>query len=367
MSTLKAQINRDDLLEALKGLKPFSPSRKSILPILKHVCVTAAGDHLELFATDLDIGMSVQVPGTIEAEGATTLNARDLLAIVAKLPKRETIRLSSYDNRAFITCDRTQFHLWTLPLEEFPPKLDGKPEASFEIPSDLLAAAIRHALPYPARDSKSIISGLMLQIRDRQLTVAATDGYRLATWTAAVDAEGSLRVTVPRGFMKELARHLGKAETVQVELKDPHATFTLGSMSMVTRLVDGQYPAYESIIPKLYAHVAIVDRAELKAAIARLMVITSKDYAYLIAIAMGNGEITLTAKSRDKGEASTSISVEGGQMDLTFEANAAYLLQALTTMKSEKVRLLANSRHAMFMLVDPDDSRPQYLQMPIRS
>lgn len=367
---LNFTCTRDEFLKGIQAVNRVVASRGP-LPILSNVLLSAAGDKLQITATDLEVGIEAKVSAQIESPGSVTLAARQLSEIINKLPNSEiAIKLGDDGARATVQCQRSRFVLPVLPAEEFP-KL---PTANLETaPVSLLASqllkGIRQTSFAAAKDDKSVISGIYLHLFDGQLEIVATDGYRLAWSRWAMDTVGELKAIVPAKAMGELARLLPASgqEPVRVGLTSNTVGFLFEEKYLTSRLIDGQFPQYGQIVPKNFTNQVLVDRGSLLAAVERVSIMASEREAKVLKMRVYKDEIQLSANAADLGESDEQLPAEyqGEAMQISFNAN--YLADALKVLDGETVQIQLNGPLAPALLSAVDDPHYSYLLMPIRS
>ena len=229
---------------------------RSTLPILANILLQTEKNELTLTATDLDVGIQCRFPLTEPGEGgAVTLPARKLATIVRELPD-ETINFEAKKNHiATLHCGPSSFRIPGLPPEDFPVLPPLEPTEGVTLPQGALKALITQTIyAMSVEETRFILNGALLIAEKNTLTMVATDGRRLATAHAAVTSgtKQPLRVVIPAKTIRELGRLLQGDEPEDVviaPLKDNQLTFRFGAVTMATRLLEGQFPEYEKVIP----------------------------------------------------------------------------------------------------------------------
>lgn len=371
--------------EALaKGIQAVARavSSRGPLPILTHVKLVADPDAvreggedgargaLVLTATDLEIGLEAKVPAEVREAGALALQAKTLGEIVAKLPNADVELVQAGDApEVTIRCQRSKFTLRGLSAAEFPELPEPGDDATpVSLDAAELARGIKQTLYAAAGEDKAVISGLLTELADGSLELAATDGFRLAWRRASVEGvAGKLSVVVPKRAMDELARQLATAGSPRVDIRTAHnqIAFQLGDRYMTTRLVDGTYPNYRQIIPQTFEREAVLDRQSLLAAVERVSIMTFDREAHTIKLEFGAGELKLSAGSSELGDSDEVIAIEYGGEPLAISFNANFLADALKNVDAETVRVGMNGPLTP-ALVRPLDSDDQIcLLMPV--
>jgi DNA polymerase-3 subunit beta len=344
-------------------------SARGPLPILTHIKLEALGSQLRLTATDLEVGIEATIPASISEEGSIALTAKTFAEIVSKFPNAD-IEMSTNGNPQEVTlrCQRSKFTLRGLPAAEFPELPKPAVGDPVSLKADELLKGIRQTLFACGGEDKAVISGLFVSLKEGNLELVATDGYRLAWRQAKVSNEASeLAVVVPKRAMDELARQLGALGEgeVQVSVSNNQIGFLLGDRYMTSRLVDGQFPPYRQIIPTTFASEAVVDRASLLAAVERVSIMAFEREADIVKLEFAGGDLTLSAGNSELGDSNEVLNVEYGGEPLTISFNAAFLVDALKNMEADSVRVSMNTPLSPVLLRPLEDERHICLVMPL--
>lgn len=344
-------------------------SARGPLPILTHIKLATNGNGLKLTATDLEVGLEAVIPADIRQEGSVALTAKTLAEIIAKLPNSD-IELSTAENAQEVTlkCLRSKFTLRGLPAVEFPELPQTTGNATVTLKADDLLKGIKQTAFAAGGEDKAVISGLFLQVKDGEMEIVATDGYRLA-WRKAkvVTSDASLAVVVPKRAMDELARQLsgGGAEEVQIAVSNNQIALSFDDRYMTSRLVDGQYPPYRQIIPTTFACEAVLDRASLLGAVERVSIMAFDREAHIIKLEFSMEELKLSAGNTELGDSSEVVGVEYGGEPMAISFNADYLAAALKNMEAETIRLGINTPLSPVIIRPVEDDSHTCLIMPV--
>lgn len=324
------QVPRDPFLRALQLLQNIVEPRQT-LPILANVLIEARDGLLRLAATDLEVGARVAVPATVSHPGSITLPARKLVELVRELPSKP-VAVSLRDNGwVDLQCEKGKFRLVGLPAEEYPAVDLALAEGSLGVDGGLLRTLVgRTSYAMSVDESRPFLNGLYLVARNRELRLVATDGHRLALARTAVQTDGEMAGIVPRKAVQELTRVLGNAERVDLSIGESKFFVRTEGFELVSKLVEGQFPNYEQVIPKSSPVQVVVEREPLLAAIRRVAVIAD-DRTRPVRLTLAEGEVRLSAQSQELGEAEEALPASG-RGDVTIGFNARYLVDALGPM-----------------------------------
>jgi DNA polymerase-3 subunit beta len=326
------QVAREPLLRALQLLQNIVEPRQT-LPILANVLIEARDTGLRLAATDLEVGARVAVPGSVTRPGAITLAARKLVELVRELPP-QPVAVSLLDNGGVeLKCGSARFKLVGLPAEEYPPlDVDGH-GGSLSVEAGLLRTMVgRTSYAMSQDESRPFLNGIYLTARKHELRLVATDGHRLALARSAVDSDVEMAGIVPRKAVQELTRVLGGAERVELAVGESKFFVRTEGFELVSKLVEGQFPNYEQVIPKSSPLRLLVEREPLLAAIRRVAVVAD-DRTRPVRLTASAGQLRLSAQSQELGEAEETLPAEFAGDEMTIGFNARYVLDALGPME----------------------------------
>ena len=361
-----------DLLQELTLIQGVV-ERKTTIPILANVLVHAEGGELRIAATDLEIGLkSVCVSKTI-VPGAVTLPAKRLYEIVRALPDKEIKFKRGEANWVSVTCGSSRFRIAGLPQDDFPALAEPKATVG-KIPASVLAKLItRTIFSISTEDSKYTLSGALLVLKPGAITMVATDGHRLAhveKTESLEDVSEEIKVLVPRKAMSELVRMISEsvdAEPIGFSRDDNHLFFDMGKRLLISRMLTGQFPNYEAVLPRSNDRVITVNREEIAAAIKRVAIL-SDERSRTVKLSLTNGSLEITASNSDLGEAHETVEVEYDKDDFQVGFNFQYLLDFLTTADEPDVsfEFKDSESAALLRAQPPSDYNYRYVVMPMR-
>lgn len=337
---MKIRCAQEDLSRAMAAVGRATSSRTT-MPVLANVLLETTADGLRVLATDLELGIRVQVPAQVERGGRVTLPARLLGEIVSNLPPSPVeLRVEEGSSVAEITCGRSSFELVGLPASDFPRMPDGDVERACLVPAPLLRAMIRSTLfAASTDDTRPFLTGVYVTGEGDELRLVATDGGRLALRRAAVKVHRPLSAIVPGKTMQELVRLSAAVEgEVDVGLVDNQMVFSAGDLRVFSRLVGGQFPNYQQVIPREFKQRVRVGTERLYGALRRVA-ITARDSATVVKLEARDGVLRLSSSTPEVGRAWEELEVEasGEAMEVAF--NARYLLDALAVVETDEVSL----------------------------
>jgi DNA polymerase III subunit beta len=365
-------VRKFDLLQELTLIQGVV-ERKTTIPILANVLVHAEGGELHIAATDLEIGLKSVCPAKTTVPGTITLPAKRLYEIVRALPDKEIKFKRGEANWVAVTCGSSRFRIAGLPREDFPALPEAKATIA-KIPSEFLAKLItRTIFAISTEDSKYTLSGALLLVKPGSITMVATDGHRLAHVEKPCEMEEvteEIKVLIPKKAMSELVRMISEsadAERIGFSRDDNHLFFDMGKRLLISRMLTGQFPNYEAVLPRNNDRTIVVGRDEIAAAVKRVAIL-SDERSRTIKVALGSGSLEVTASHSDLGEAHETLEVDYNKEDLQVGFNFQYLLDFLTTADEPEVSLeFKDSESAAQLRTLPaTDYNYRYVVMPMR-
>ena len=359
------------LAEALDQVQE-AVEKKSTIPILSHVLVEACTTGLRLAATDLEVGIRTFCPAQVKAPSSVAVPARRLLEIVRSLPEVE-VRVRALENHWLqVSACRSIFKLAALAKDTFP-ALPDVPKALAEVPAGVLAGLIdRTAFAISIQESRYTLNGALLLLKPGSVEMVATDGHRLPV--AARDAEivglkSDERLLVPKRAVVGLRRmaNAQQADTfIHIAKDDSHLFFTAGDSILITRIISGQFPNYEAVLPKSNTITATLDAAALRESLRRVALLASEQ-THAVCLALESGRLTLSTSGGDAGEASESLDVAYSGEPLRVGFNASFLLDMLGVVKNGDVEIALKDPESAVEFRPTDQTyRYRYVAMPMR-
>jgi DNA polymerase-3 subunit beta len=366
---MQITVHKNDLVKEL-ALVQGIVERKNSIPILSNVLAEARGKEIHISATDLDVSLRTACPAEVASEGSITLGAKKLYEIARSLPDSDVRLKVLPDAWATIECERVNFKMAGLPREDFPALPEGKATGGVEIPGDLLRDLItRTAFAITAEDARYYLAGALLLLEPEAVSMVATDGHRLsyARRTANLKLSEPQRVLIPRKAIHELSRLLEGEEKVVFQQAENHLVFRVGGRLLASKMIEGQFPAFEKVIGLSGDKVVALDRERLGTAIRRVSLLSS-ERSRAVRLSLGPGKLDLAASSPDLGEARESLSAEykGDPVEIGF--NAQYLLDFLGVAGTTAVSLELKDADSQGMLRPSagGDTDYRYVVMPMR-
>ncbi|HTE74556.1 MAG TPA: DNA polymerase III subunit beta [Actinomycetes bacterium] len=373
---MKFRVERDVLAEAVAWAARSLPARPPV-PVLAGLMLDASGGRLMLSSFDYEVSARVEIAADVAEPGVALVSGRLLADISRSLPAKP-VEVTTDAAKVVVTCGSSRFTLLTLPVEDYP-ALPEMPGASGSLHGDLFAAAVAQVSVAAGRDDTlPVLTGVRVEIEGERITMAATDRYRLAvrelSWTPEQSGLSAIAL-VPARTLSDTAKALAAADKVTLALAgatggDGLVGFEGGGRRTTSRLLDGEFPKYKSLLPSESASVATVDTASLVESVRRVALVAERNTP--IRLSFGAGELTLEAGTGDEAQASESLGAALDGDDISIAFNPAYLLDGLGAVDAAHVelRFTASTRPAVLAGKDSADSTAgddyRYLLMPVR-
>ncbi len=337
-SHMKFEIDRDAFLEALQQVQHVVSTRTT-LPILSNVLIEAEGDGLQLTTTDLDVGVSGRAKADIQSEGATTLPVRRLVNIIRELPSSEVSIEVDGDNVASIRSGQSFFKIIGLDRAEFPPPPDFGESREFTLPQKALKQSLRKtAYAISTDETRYVLNGIYCSFKDGSLSMVATDGRRLAMVENEVEfpKANEVDIIVPTKAVNELQRLLGDDGEVKMRVTDSQVSFELNRNLLVSKLIEGNYPNFQQVIPGAATERVTLEREVLLSAVHRVGLLAS-DKANSVKLMFEQDQLHITANSPEIGEAKESLAVNYKGKDMAIAFNPDFLMAPLRNLDEDEV------------------------------
>ena len=366
---MKLSTRRDALFAQLQTVTRAASTRSAV-QALSGVHIAARSDGIELRATDMEIGLRVPLEGDVVRDGGVVLPARLLVDVVRALPgDAVSLELRTSEQDVEIVAGSATFHIRTLRLEDFPPFPEAEAEGRVSVPGDAFVETVLKVARSASRDeTRPVLTGILVSASGDELRMVATDSYRLSVKETKLDAalEGGFEANVPARALQELSRIVqhGHADGLTVSVRTNQVVFEADGVVLSSRLIDGQFPNYRQLLPDAYEHELELAGREIGEVVRRISLLAQKNAP--LRLAFSEGELTVSARTPDVGEASETLPVpfQGEPLEIGF--NPEFLRDGLESVESGDVLLKLISPLRPGLIQAADGSGFQYLLMPIR-
>jgi DNA polymerase-3 subunit beta len=367
-------VRKNELLRELQLFQGIV-ERKNTIPILANVLLEAKGDEVRMLATDLEVALRSRCQASVAKGGSLTLPAKKLYEIVKALPETD-VRIEEDKNGVKVAADRFDSRMQTLPREDFP----TLPEAAGIAQASLAREALREMVAktqfaITGEDTRYFLNGALFVLRNDSMSLVATDGHRLALVTVkrpvkdeAVQPGEEVKVILPKKTLLELGRLLTEGEgDIRYERGENHLFFDVADRMLISRMIDGQFPAYERVIPKGNDKDIEFERERLTSAVKRVALL-SNERSRAVKFEIDKGKVEVTSSSSEFGEAREQIPVDYNGTAMTISFNAQYVLDFLNVAETDIVSLSLKDEvsQAVMKPVGADGYDYTYVIMPMR-
>ncbi len=373
---MKLKADRATLLKALAHIQSVAEKRNTI-PILANAMIEVKDGKLRFTATDMEIAVVEQVAAAVSRDGATTAPASTLYEIVRKLPDGAEVELdyAGGDAQLALRAGRFATSLVTLPTDDFPSMTAGQLPHRFHLSALALRGLIdRTRFAISTEETRYYLNGIYLHAADSEggqvLRAVATDGHRLARVEEPLpEGAGSMPgVIVPRKTVAELRKLLDEAQgDVEVALSDTRIQFTVGTIQLTSKLIDGTFPEYERVIPRDNDKILRVGKKDFAEAVGRVSAISS-ERSRPVKMSLSRDLLVLAAASPEQGTATEEldggrVKYEAGPLEIGFQAR---YLNDITDQIGGEVEFLFSDGNAPTVVRDAADLSALYVLMPMR-
>lgn len=377
---MEFSIQRSDLLKELT-LSQGVLEKKATIPILSNVLLEVSDGTLRLTATDLELGIRASCPAKVKKDGATTAPGKKLFDYIRQLEEGE-IRCKVSDSATGgpmqLSSGRSTVKMAGMPKDNFPVLPDFPGKLAVLPPAILSQMISRTIFAISSEESRYTLNAALLILKAETMTMVATDGHRLAhveTDPSVVQdgysgVSGELRVLVPRKAMTELTKLLGdSADGTGIEFgkDDNHLFFKIGNRLLISRMLTGQFPNYDAVLPKGCDRVALVESSQLGAAIRRVALF-SDERTHALRLQMGKDELKIAASGSDAGESEETVPAAYSSPDMQIGFNWQYLTDFLSASAAEKINMEFKDEQSAGQMrpASEEKLKYRYVVMPMR-
>lgn len=337
---MKFSIDKEDFLNGLQIIQNVIAS-KSSLPILSYFLIETQDKELKLTATDLDIGISCVIPVEISESGAITLPAKKTLDIIRELPNGNIEITTKKNNLTIIEIENCQFKIMGLGREEFPRLPEFKDKEVITLNQSMLKEIFNlTSFAVSREESRYVLNGVLLKITNNSILGVATDGKRLSLIekTIPIKINKEIKAIIPIKAVLEILRNLKEEEPCSIIIGNNQIFFDLNKICIVSRLIEGEFPDYQQVIPKPSENKIKINREKLFLGIKRAALLATPDYQ-AVKLEIFKNSLVISKSTPDLGESREEITIEYPGKDLVVGFNPYYLIDVLKNIKEEEISL----------------------------
>jgi DNA polymerase III, beta subunit len=373
---MKITCAKDKLNHAVQIVQK-AVSTKAALAILSGIYISAENNKLQLQATDYEIGISCSIDAQVEIPGKIVLSGRYFQELVKRLPGETVEITSSNEDRTIkITAGTSQFNLLTLPAEEFPvlKPLSDKTNGikTFIIKDNVLRDLIKRTVfACATEESRPIFTGALLELTENDIRMVATNTHRLAIKKSATEhsTDNNCKIIIPSKVLNELARLLTSELPVDVTIcwEKNKVSFNFEDVYLESRVIEGQYPDYNRVIPPEFGTAVLINTALFMDAVERVSLMAKDGEYNVIKFQFNSNEVIITSNNPDVGKAYESIPVSTEGTEITIAFNAKYVTDILKNIGSTELHFSLNTPLSPASVRPLNDQNYNYIITPVRT
>ena len=371
---MKFLVKKEDLYNGIKIVERAT-SMKALQPVLLNILIeTIDNATIKLVATDLDLTVIAYVNAQVEEEGKITLPSKTLNEIVSKLgDKLITFDMNNDETTVNITCQNSKFDIIGISANEFPPEfsnIEVNEEDCFEIALKPFVKAVRQAgFAAAGYETSNLLSGIVCDITGNTLEIASTDGNRLARVREKIEnnENKNSQLIIPSKTLNEFIKMSAflDDESIKLYTEKTKLIIKTNTTTTVSRLLEGQFPKYNQLIPAESPKTAIINVAQMISALDRVSIMVN-DKTSIVKLDFSENNLKLTADTPDSGKSEENLDIDYKSEDLTIAFNYKYVLEALKNIEADEVKFGLNTSLSATVLKPNSEEDFVCLIMPVQ-
>ncbi|MBU1062336.1 MAG: DNA polymerase III subunit beta [Candidatus Omnitrophica bacterium] len=336
---MKLKVLKIDLIKNIQNVQNIISS-KSSLPILSNVLLEATKEDIKLTSTDLDIGVTSIFKSEVEESGSITVPAKRFNDIVKELPDEDVLISTMKNNSMTIKCGNCFFKIMGLPKEDFPKLPEFKKETDVVIEQSILKKMLNMTCFSMSRDeTRYVLNGALFLFKSNTFTIVTTDGKRLSLFKKDMGKDIQDRSFIlPSKTIYELVRMLQDEGELKITLSENQIRFELQNITIISRLIEGEFPNYEQVIPGQVKEKVLVNREQFLLGVKRAALLTTQD-TQSIKIDILKNKIVISKSNPNIGEAKEEIEASYGGHEITVGFNPSYLIDVLKVVPKDELEI----------------------------
>ncbi len=361
-------IGKAEFQKALSRVQGIAESRSSAMPILQHILLETEEGGVRISATDLDISLRAGYEASVKTPGRVTLPARKLFDVVRELPDSDVHLEAEEGQWVRLTCARSNFRFPGLETDDFPniPAFGDGP--SFPLPaSDLVGMIRKTQFAISTDETRTALNGIYLESKSGTLNLVATDGHRLAWVSRPVETlTEDMGIIIHRKAIQELLKIVSDGDkSVQFQRQDNHVLFQIDSVTLVSRLIEGQFPNYQQVVPMGNDQRATLSLEALGGGLRRVSLMANEK-SRMVKLRFKEGILSLFSDTSEVGEASEEIEIDYGGPEILIGFNSRYILDFLSVVEDDTLRIDLKDSLSSMLLAPREDKNYYCVVMPMR-
>jgi DNA polymerase-3 subunit beta len=340
---------------------------KTTMPILEGIYIEATKTGLTLIGSDMDVSIETKVEADVIKEGSIVIDAKIFSEIIRKLPNSE-VKIEIAENDLIqITCEKSVFNLVFKNSNEYPSLPSINEDITVEVPQNLLRNMIKGTSFAIAQDeARPILQGILFEVKNKQLNLVALDGYRLAVRSELLDIDNNIEVVIPGKTLNEVSKILeDNSDIVKITFTNNHILFNLNNTKIISRLLEGKFVNYSSLLPQEHKLVINVKRQDFQNGLERASLMAKDGNSNLIKLETQDDTLIITSNSQlGKVREEVSINLQGDGIQIAF--NSRYLLDVLKNMEEDDINIEMTSSVSPCVIKGKNMNNAKYLVLPVR-
>lgn len=355
--------------EILEGISTVQKAitGKSTMPILEGIYIKTNETSLTLIGSDMDVSIQTTVNANIIEQGSIVIDAKIFGEIIRKLPNA-TIKIETLENQIIrITCEKSVFDVVYMNTNEFPELPEINEDLKISVKQNILKNMIKGTSFAIAQDeTRPILQGILFEVKNKNLNLVALDGYRLAIKSEFLDTDIDIEVVIPGKTLNEVSKILEDVDDiVNITFTNNHILFNLEKTKIISRLLEGKFINYNSLLPQEHKLLVDVNRQELQNAIERASLMAKDGNTNLIKLDIQQDNLVITSNSQlGKVREEMSIKLQGDEVQIAF--NSRYLLDVLKNIEDDEVVMKMTSGISPCVIEEKNSENAKYLVLPVR-
>lgn len=365
---MKFSIAKENILQELQLFQGIVEKR-STMPILGNILMTAGENEVELTGTDLEVGLKTHFQADVAEPGTLTISGKKLFEIVRALSGSQTVQFKESENLVMeITSGASHFKVLCLPKDDYPQVPEPKFEKNIVLPLGTMKSMIDRVYFAITQEQRYYLNGALMILSDKKMELISTDGHRLAYTSSVLEGlnmETEISGIVSKKTLGEMRKF--ENEKLEFDLDENNLFFKVNNRTLISRIIEGKFPNYEAVIPKENPHVITLIREDITDAIRRVSLL-STERSKGIKFNVQKNQIALFSSNPEIGEARDSVDVDYDGQEFEIGFNSQYLLDFLTSVKAERICFeMKDENSAVLMRPEvEEDVKDLYVIMPMK-
>lgn len=360
-------ICQKNVLQEAISIAQKAVTGKSTIPVLEGLLLKAANNTLTIIGSDTDLSIETKCEAEVLEFGSIVVDAKLLGEIIRKLPN-DNVEISTLENNTLqIYCQKSNFTLVHMSADDYPTLPQINENMIFNVSQCILKNMIKGTIFAIAQDeTRPILTGVLFEVKDNKLNMVALDGYRLALRSEYLETSNTISAVIPGKTLNEIAKILeDKQDMTYITFTTNHILFNLGNTKVISRLLEGEFIKYASIIPDEHNLKITAKRSQILNCIERASLLAKEGNTNLIKLNIQEDNLIITSNSQlGKVKEELSIILQGQPLQIAF--NSKYLIDVLKIMEEEEITMEFSSAVSPCIIRNKDVDNCIYLVLPVR-